>query len=204
MIDDTEHDIPSESSKSLRNTPSIAASDDDATSDDDESRLVIYMDDREDDIDFVTLHNILYYLYTNCVNLRVGREEYRPNKTSHPPGYPDCPDPFNLYKSAKKFLLTSLSDYCFTYMKSSLTNFNVTRRLFRKDCELRDHEDLKDMFVEYLLANYEKVKVTERWRKVVLDEEEGIDSSARAFRKEMLLEIMEQLAYTPMAITAEV
>jgi hypothetical protein len=196
MIDDTERDISSETSSKIKDTPS-------STSNDDAGRLVIRLDDSEDDIYFVTLHNILYYLYTNCVNLRLGRDEYRPNQTSHPLGYPDRPDPFELYKSAKKFLMTSLSDYCFKYLKVSLTSSNVTRRLFSRDCELRDHDELKDMYVEYLLENYDKVKTTEGWRKVVF-EDEDVDSSVRTFHKELLFEIMERLAYTPMAIASEV
>jgi hypothetical protein len=161
------------------------------------------MDDPEDDIDFVTLHNILYYLYTNCVNLRVGTDEYRPNKTSHPLGYPDPPNAFQLYKNAKKFLLPSLSDYCIKYLKACMTASNVTRHLFRPDCELRQHEELKDVFMEYLLVNYDKVKTTKGWRKVVFEHEE-IDSSVRAFHKELLFEIMERLVYTPMAIDPQV
>ena len=37
-----------------------------------DTRQVIYMDDPKDKIDFVRLHNILYYLYTGCVNLHLG------------------------------------------------------------------------------------------------------------------------------------
>ena len=106
------------------------------------------MGDDEDDIDFVTLHNILYYLYTNCVNLRLGNHEYPRNKTSHPPGYPSRPDAFKLYKSSKKFLVTSLSDYCFKYLKATLSAFIVSERLFRQDCELRGHDELKEMYLE--------------------------------------------------------
>lgn len=163
--------------------------------------LVIYMDDPADDIDFVTLHNILYYLYTNCVNLQLDSEEYPPIKESHPPGYPERPDPFELYKSAKKFLLTSLSDYCFNYLKGSLTAPNVSGRLFRQDCELRDHDELRDLYCEYLLTNYDKVKKTDGWRTVVSGKVE-VDISVRIFHKELLLEITERLTYAPLATTS--
>jgi hypothetical protein len=167
----------------------------------DEGRLVIYLDDPEDDIDFVTLHNILYYLYTNSVNLRRGSDEYPHNKESHPPGYPDHPNPFDLYKSAKKYLLTSLSDYCYNYLKSTLSKHNVTKRLFRPDCELRDHEELKDLYMEYLQKNYDKIKTTEDWQAVVFDEED-VDASVREFHKELLFEIIKSLTYTPTIITS--
>jgi hypothetical protein len=121
---------------------------------------------------------------------------------SHPLGYPDPPNAFQLYKSAKKFLILSLSDYCLKYMKAGITSSNITGLLFRTDCELRHHEELKDIFMEYLLANYDKVKTTEGWRKVVFEDEE-VDSSVRTFHKELLFEIMERLVYTPMAITSE-
>lgn len=158
------------------------------------SKVVVHLDDPEEDIDFVTLHNILYYLYTKCANLRLGRNEYPPNKKTHPPGYPDRPDPFELYKSAKKYLLTSLSDYCFKYLKATLTDGNVVERLFRQDCQIRNREELRDLYLEYLMTNYDKVKKTEDWRRVVLGDE-NFDHSVSEFHKELFFGITERLTY---------
>ena len=90
--------------------------------------------------------------------------------------------------------MTSLGDYCFRYLKDSLTASNVAERLFRQDCELRDHDELRDLYRDYLLKNYDKVKKTEGWRTVVFSDEE-VDLSVRTFRKQLLFEICERLTY---------
>jgi hypothetical protein len=163
--------------------------------------ITIFMDDPEDDIEFVTLHNILYYLYTGFVNLRVGSEEYPRHKKTHPLGYPGRPDPFELYKSSKKFLLSSLTDYCLRYLKKSLNNSNVVERLFRPDSELRSHEELKDLYRDYLLTNYDKIKETKGWRSVVCGRDDN-DPEAREFHNELLFEITERLTYAHLATTS--
>jgi hypothetical protein len=122
------------------------------------------MDDPADGIDFVTLHNIIYYLYTVCVNLRVGGEKYPPNKTSHPPGYPDAPGALHLYKNAK-YVLLSLSAYCLRYLSATLMPFDVAERLFCEEGEVLHHDEIRDLYLEYLSAHEnDKVKKSEGWQ----------------------------------------
>jgi len=154
------------------------------------------MDDPADEIDFVTLHNILYYLYTGCVNLRVGGAEYPPNKTSHPPGYPDAPGALQLYKNANKYLLSSLSAYCLRYLRATLTPSNVAERLFCEDGEVLRHDEIRDLYPEYLLTKYEKVKKSYGWQRVVRDELE-VDVSIREAHRSLLLDITQKLTYVP-------
>ena len=145
------------------------------------------MDDPEDDIDFVTLHNILYYIYTGSVNLHVkreGDEDYE-----FPEGYPDEPDLYCLFRNADKFLLTSLKDICHLHLTEGVTHENVAERLFHGDCE--HHEDLKERYMEYLLANYDKVKETDGWERVLNDED--VSASVVKYRMSLLFEISKKL-----------
>jgi len=61
-----------------------------------DERPIIYLDDPADDIDFVTLHNILYFIYIGCVNLPLPGDES--TKEPFPEGYPDEADPFCLLR----------------------------------------------------------------------------------------------------------
>ena len=97
--------------------------------------------------------------------------------------------------------MTSLSDYCFKYLERTLTVSNVAGRLFRQDCELRDHDELRDLYRMYLLRNYDKVKKTDGWRTVISGEEE-VDPSVLGFHKELLFGILESLTYAPLTITS--
>jgi hypothetical protein len=106
-----------------------------------ENRQVLYMDHDTDEIDFVTLHNILYYIYTGCVNL------FQPNIRNPlpnlPKGYPDQADPVSLFRNADKFMLPELRDRCYKHLQFSLTVENVAERLFSTDAQ--HHEDLRKL-----------------------------------------------------------
>jgi hypothetical protein len=156
-------------------------------------RAVISMDRPEDDINFITLHNILYYLYTGCVNLRFESAKYPHKKTSHPPGYPLQPDPFELYKNAKKFLIKPLSDYCLQYLEVSLTPRNVIKRLFREDGVLKYYDEIAKLYVKYVLANFDEVKKCEDWVQVRNFEES--DPEVRELNRKILFDIIDKLTY---------
>jgi len=161
-----------------------------------DGRLVIRFDDPEDDIDFITLHNLIYYLYTGCVNLRVGTVEYFRKETCHPPGYPEKPDAFDLYKNAKKYLLPKLSDHCFRYLTATLSVSSITERLFRDDDELANHDELKKLYLDFLLNNFTEVKKTEQWRNILNGEEEK-DRVVRKFHQSLVVDIFDRLIYVP-------
>jgi hypothetical protein len=128
-----------------------------------ETRLSLYFNDPEDYIDFVTLHNIIYYIYTKSVNLRIdGIHMYPATDKDLIAGHPPSPDPFDLYHNAKKFLLDPLAEYCFEYLRMSTTGSNVHERLFRLDTQLQHHDTLRNMYLEQLVSNYDSIKSTKR------------------------------------------
>jgi hypothetical protein len=148
------------------------------------------MADQEDDIDFVSLHNVLYYIYTGTVNLHI-RQAEQENEISYPDGYPDEPDPYCLYRNADKFLLLSLKERCYAHLKHGVTPENVAERLFHKECE--HHEELQKLYLEYVYANYDKVKVTEGWRSVLCGDFEELPLSAIKYRSRLFYDISQKL-----------
>lgn len=151
---------------------SSSSSPSDGVSDD---RQIIYLDDPADDIDFVTLHNILYFIYIGRVNLPFPKEE--PDDEPLPEGYPDEPDIFRLFRNADKFLLPSLKEICIYNLGHDVTPQNVAERLFHPDCEY--HEELKELYFDYLVDNYDEVKETEGWERAVCDDDDDSPSTAR-------------------------
>src|SRR5271154_6608178 len=103
-----------------------------SSSDTSDTRQVIYFTDPKDDIDFVTLHNILYFIYIGCVNLPFPQEEA--DSEPLPDGYPNEADPFRLFRAADRFLLPTLKERCFLHLKHGVTTKNVVERLFHPDC----------------------------------------------------------------------
>ena len=186
-VDDTCSTRPSSSPQpSVTNPESISPTP--------ETRLTLYLNEPEDDIDFVTLHNIIYYIYTKSVNLRLSGllREYPANDTGLIVGHPPSPDPFDLYRNAKKFLLDPLADYCFEYLRST-TYFNIPERLFRRDTELKHHDKLRELFLKKLIENYEWVKTTTRWREIVCNELD-ISAETRQHHEQLLFEITQRLS----------
>lgn len=137
----------------------------------------------DDDIDFVTLHNILYYIYTGCVNLILGKSR---RYETLPEGFPPKPDPFMLHRNAEKFLLTKLKDHCFRYLKGTTTGSNVAERLFHPDCE--HHDNLREFFFEYFMSHYKEATKSEAWGDLILQKQK-LSSSVKRYRRSMLLEI---------------
>jgi len=149
------------------------------------------MNTPEDDVDFVTMHNILYYIYVGCVNLPFPGSERWKNKFPEPADFPSEADAFQLYKSSKKFLVSDLSDHCLRYLKLSLTPCNVSERLFNGDNDLQYHDEVVEAYIEYLLSNYDKVKVTDTWKES-LRREYGDDEGSK-FGWSVLCQVTENL-----------
>lgn len=155
-----------------------------------DNRQVIDMTDPENDIDFTTLHNIFYFLYTGTVNLHVAlhneAEEY-----NFPEGYPQPPDPFCLYRNSDKFLLGNLKERCHAHLKHGVTRENIAERLFHKDT--RHYEELRALYLNYLIVNYDDVKTTEGWKRAVLNEDENFDPDVIRYRSRLLYEISQSV-----------
>jgi hypothetical protein len=162
-----------------------------------DSRLVLYFNSPHDDIDFTTLHNIIYYIYTKSVNLRArGRRLLPAHDTTLIPGHPHPADAFDLYHNSKKFLLDPLTDYCFEFLKRSTTHVNVTERLFRSDAELRHHDLLRKMYLDKLIVDYDDIKESDHWREIMCNELE-VSSEAREYHEILLFEISRRLTPAP-------
>jgi hypothetical protein len=146
-------------------------------------RQIISMEDPEDDIDFVTLHNILYFIYIGCVNLPLPK---RDDDEPLPEGYPDQPDIFMLFRNADKFLLPALKERCLFNLEHDITSANVAERLFHPDCEY--HGELRELYFNFLVANYDEVKETVGWERAVCNLDDVSPSTIR-YRARLLFEI---------------
>jgi hypothetical protein len=163
-----------------------------------DSRLVVYFNTADDDIDFVTLHNLIYWMYTNSVNLRArGVCPFPANDTALVAGHPAEADAFNLYCTAEKLLLEPLQDYCFDYLKRTTYHFNITGRLFRYDAELQHHDSLREWYLEKLIAEYDQVKNTDAWRCVMCNELD-VSAETRQYHETLLFEISKRLTPSPL------
>jgi hypothetical protein len=147
-----------------------------------DDRETIYFDDPIDDVDFTTLHNILYFIYIGCVNLPLPTED---QADPLPEGYPEEACLFRLFRNADKFLLPTLKEHCLYNLRHGITPENVAERLFHPDCQY--HSELKDLYFQYLVANYDEVIGTEGWEHALCNDE--VSASTRSYRNRLFLEI---------------
>jgi hypothetical protein len=139
------------------------------------------------DVDFITMHNILYYLYTGCVNLH-----FRGKKTG-PSGYPEPADPFSLYRAANMYMLEELETRCCHYLQSTLHPENLVERLFDTP-ECAHHDRIRNMYLEYLKKNFESIKKTEDWEEMWLGMKDCSEEQV-AYKSRLLLEITNQMSF---------
>jgi hypothetical protein len=160
--------------------------------------VVITLNSLEDEVDFITLHNILYYLHVGCVNLPFPESGYYLGDKDiyqHPEGFPMEVDAFTLYKASNKFLISDLADHCFQFLKLTLTPSNVSERLFHGDSDLRLYDSLVELYFQFLLDNYEKVRETDSWSEA-LRREYG-DDDASEFAWSMLCRVTKRFIVDP-------
>ena len=163
-----------------------------------DSRLIVYFNTEDDDIDFVTLHNLIYWMYTNSVNLRDrGLCPFPANDTALVTGHPAEADAFDLYRNAKKLLLEPLQDYCFDYLKRTTYDFNIIRRLFRPDAALQHHDLLREWYLEKLIEDYDCVKNKDEWRRIMCNELD-VSAETRQYHETLLFELSKRLTPSPL------
>lgn len=153
-----------------------------------DSREIIYLDEAADDIDYVTLHNILYFIYIGCVNLPFSKDG---PKEEHPEGYPATADPLRLFRNAHKFQLPELKDRCLFYLDQGITPQTAVERLFHPECERYDA--LKTIYFDYVVANYDQVKETKEWERAVCNEDD-VSPAVAKFRARLLFDISKKLS----------
>ena len=130
----------------------------------------------------ITLHNLLYYMYTGKVNLHISG--------SPTPTYSNCPkvtDEFELYRVATKYGLNQLAARCLHYLRSTLTPMNVCKRLFNLWC--LDYPALKDSYIDYLIQSFNVVQRRDEWNRFVsqVKDEENPEND---LHQQLLEEIM--------------
>ena len=146
---------------------------------------------RVEDIDFTTMHNILYYLYTGCVNLH----HYYHNvlgqcEEVEPDAYPNEADALQLYHAANQFLIEDLETRCYFYLSSTCTLENITQRLFN-NAKCTHHEKILNMYLDYVIKNFDSIKMSKEWEETLRNMK---DSSPEllAHQTEMLLKITQR------------
>jgi hypothetical protein len=140
-----------------------------------------------DNFDFVTMHNILYFIYTGRANLHFG-----PVKEQELPGYPDQADPFQLYRAAHLYGLQPLRDRCYRFLIDTRTPDNICSRLFHSKYP---SQELMEEYINFLLEHYDEVKGKRDWemlfssrgRKSLMD-----DSN---YRMHVVLQITRRLSF---------
>jgi hypothetical protein len=142
-----------------------------------EGRTIISVDD----VDYTTMHNVLYYLYTGCVNLHFSAHK------NHPVGYPNAVDPFLLYRAANMYMLEELENRCCYYLRSTCTPENLIERLFDNP-ECVHHDRIRNIYLEYLNKNFESIKATKQWEEMWLNMKDCSEELVE-HRSRLLLEI---------------
>ena len=149
---------------------------------------IIRLDSPVDDIDFVTLHNILYFIYIGCVNLPFIVQKLGIDYT--PEGFPEEADPFCLFQNADKFLLPELKELCKHSLIYVLTPKNVAERLFHPACE--SHAEVREACFNYLIEHFHEVRETEEWERIVCFDEDVSPATAR-YRARLWFDISKKL-----------
>lgn len=141
-----------------------------------------------DDVDYTTMYNIVYYLYTGRVNLHLYM-----NDEDAPNGYPDTANPFLLYRAANMYMLEGLEDRCVQYLQSTCTPENIIERLF-DDAECAHHDRIRKLYLEYLNNNFEGIKKTKGWEQMLLNMKDCSEELV-AYKSRLLLEITSQMSF---------
>ena len=148
-----------------------------------EERAIISVDN----VDSTTMHNILYYLYTGCVNLHFSDDK------DCPVGYPAAADPFLLYRAANMYMLEELENRCYLYLCSTCTPENLIERLFDNP-ECVHHDRIRNMYVEYLTKNFESIKTTKEWNEMWVNMKDCSEELV-AHKSKLLLEITSKMTF---------
>ena len=132
------------------------------------------------DLDYVTVHNLLYFQYTGRVHHH-DRDTAMPLTHELPKGYPAEADAFTLYRAANMYLLDGLQKRCRKCLVETCTPENISDRLF--DTDVKYHEPLARADMTFLLKNYEEVKELPAWDALFFDR----DGSVADYQYRLLL-----------------
>jgi hypothetical protein len=71
-------------------------------------------------------------------------------------------------------------------LEHDITSADVAERLFHSDCEY--HEDLRELYFNFLVANYDEVKETAGWERAFCNLDD-VSLSTIKYRARLLFEI---------------
>jgi hypothetical protein len=153
-----------------------------------EQRTIIHVDD----VDFTTMHNLLSYLYTGCVNLHyLSKNPVAPGALEDENDidlqYPEIADAFLLYRAANMYMVEELENRCYHYLRSTCTKENIIERLFDTP-ECSHHDKIRDMYLEFVHKNFEIIKTTKQWEEMLLGMRDCSEDLV-AHKSKILLEI---------------
>ena len=104
------------------------------------------------DDDFDLFHNILYYIYTDCIRfssyLTLSEGLHLPNICA----------PEDIYTLADRLLLDGLKAKALKFLQLTCTVTNITPRIMSKFADL--YEDVATMYGSYFRSNWETIKCT--------------------------------------------
>jgi len=122
-----------------------------------------------DDLDFITMHNLVYYLYTTTRHLSMHDSDQNPSPydISVLKGYPDEVDPFQLYIASNMHLEEFLEAQCFQYLVRTCTPENICDRPL--NIAYRPYNRLIKEYLRFIVDNYYEVKFTKGWSRVYND-----------------------------------
>jgi hypothetical protein len=96
-----------------------------------------------------------------------------------------------LYHAANMYLLEPLEERCYRYLEETCCLKNICERLFNSAG--RFHERLKSKYLEYVVENYDKVKVTQEWEDAILKIQDSSTEEAD-YQLATLVEISRKLS----------
>ena len=127
------------------------------------------------DDDFDLFHNILYYIYTDCINfssdLTWSDGVHSPNLCS----------PEDIYTLADRLLLDGLKAKALKFLKLTCTVTNITPRIMSKFADL--HEDVANMYDSYFQSNWGAIKCTKEFEQFFDNMDGDCEELARVFEK---------------------
>ena len=127
------------------------------------------------DDDFDLFHNILYYIYTDCINfasdlMSSGRRDV-----------PKFCAPEDIYTLADRLLMEGLKTKALKFLQFTCTATNIIPRIMSKFADL--HEDVANVYETYFRSNWGAIKCTAEFDQFFDDMDAEYNEISRIFEK---------------------
>ena len=138
----------------------------------DQNKLQLHMDD-----DYCAFFNVLYYIMTGRIQFSVG-------SSRDVADYPMWCDPQDVYHIADRLAMDDLKEKALIFLKWSTDNNTVTPRFMSAAAE--NHDEVYDVYGDYITENWQEVKKTQAYRQYFDDlyaREDDRDRLKRVIRR---------------------